>query len=206
MTSKLGILAFGSLVDCPGWEIEEAVVAHKSGIGTPFGVEFARASRTRAGAPTLVPVDSGGGKVLAHILVVNLSEQEAKNRLWRRETNRVGHGGRYVSRRNPGPDTLIIDRYENMGGVAVVLAARFPPNIVPLNAEVLATHAIRSTQLLDNGRDGITYLLSTKRNNIVTPLSAPYEHAILRRTNTATLEDAFNQIRGGISGTPRSRR
>src|SRR5262249_2679565 len=70
------------------------------------------------------------GKVLTHILVVNLSEQEAKNRLWRRETNRVGQGGQYVSRRNPGPDTLIIDRYENVGGVTVVLAARFAPNIL----------------------------------------------------------------------------
>jgi hypothetical protein len=78
MTSTLGILAFGSLIDCPDWEIKEAVVDRKSGIWTPFSVEFARASRTRAGAPTLVPVDSGGGKVLAHILVVDLPEQEAK--------------------------------------------------------------------------------------------------------------------------------
>jgi hypothetical protein len=71
-------------------------------------------------------------------------------------------------------------------------------------AEVLATHAIRSAQMLNNGRDGITYLVGTKRNNIVTPLSAPYEHEILRRTTTTTLEDALNQIRGGIGGTPRS--
>jgi len=60
MTAELGILAFGSLIDRPGWEIEQAIVTRKSGIRTPFSVEFARSSRTRAGAPTLVPVEAGG--------------------------------------------------------------------------------------------------------------------------------------------------
>jgi hypothetical protein len=124
--------------------------------------------------------------------------KKPKNRLWRRETNRTGQGGQYVSRRKPGPDTLTIDRYENVGGVSIVLAARFPPNIVPLNAEVLATRAIKSAQMLENGHDGITYLLKAKRNNIVTPLSVPYEHEILRRMKTNTLEDALSQIRGGV--------
>jgi hypothetical protein len=197
MTEKLGILAFGSLIDRPGWEIEEAIVARKSGIRAPFGIEFARTSRTRAGAPTLVPVDSGGGQVLAHILVVDLSEREAQDRLWRRETNRIGQGGQYIGRRNPGLDTLIIDRYDNLAGVAIVLAARFPANITPLNHEVLATLAIKSAQELDNGRDGISYLLDAKRNGIVTPLSSPYEHEILRRMKTTSLEDSLKKIRGG---------
>ena len=75
---------------------------------------------------------------------MDLSEQEAKDRLWRRETDRVGEGGHYLERRSPGSDTLIIDRYENVGDIAVVLAARFPANIAPLDAEVLATLAIES--------------------------------------------------------------
>jgi hypothetical protein len=189
-------LAFGSLIDRPGWEIEEAIVARKSGIRTPFGVEFARKSRTRAGAPTLIPVETGGNPVLAHVLIVNLSEKEAKDRFWRRETNRVGKGGHYVDRRNPGLDTLIIDRYENLGGVAIVLAARFPANIAPLTAETLAMLAIKSAQELDNDHDGISYLLHAKRNGIVTPLSAPYEHEILRRMETTSLEEALKKIRG----------
>jgi len=45
--AKLGILAFGSLIDDPGWEIEEAIIARKSGIRTPFAVEFARKSKKR---------------------------------------------------------------------------------------------------------------------------------------------------------------
>ena len=197
MTPPLGILAFGSLIDRPGWEIEQAIIARKTGILTPFGIEFARTSRTRGGAPTLVPVDSGGGKVLAHILVVDLPEREAQDRLWRRETNRIGQGGHYVRPRNPGLDTLIIDRYENLAGVSVVLAARFPANITPLNAEVLANLAIKSAHELDDGRDGISYLLDAKRNGIVTPLSGPYEREILRRMKTASLEDALKKIRGG---------
>jgi hypothetical protein len=48
---------------------------------------------------------------------------------------------------------------------------------------------------LDNGRDGISYLLDAKRNGIVTPLSAPYELEILRRTETTTLGDALTKIR-----------
>jgi hypothetical protein len=107
---------------------------------------------------------------------VDLPEQEAKDRLWRRETDRVGKGGHYLEERSPGgSDTLIIDRYENVVDIAVVLAARFPANIAPLDAEVLATLAIESARQLDNGRDGISYLLDAKRNGIVTPLSAPYE-------------------------------
>jgi hypothetical protein len=144
MTAALGILAFGSLIDRPGWEIEQAIIARKTGILTPFGIEFARTSRTRAGAPTLVPVDSGGSKVLANVLVLDLSEREAQDRLWRRETDHIGQGGHYVRPRNPGLDTLIVDRYENLAGVSVVLAARFPANITPLNAEVLASLAIKS--------------------------------------------------------------
>jgi hypothetical protein len=54
--AKLGILAFGSLIDHPGWEIEEAIIARKSAIRTPFGVEFARKSRKRAGLRLLYPL------------------------------------------------------------------------------------------------------------------------------------------------------
>jgi hypothetical protein len=55
MTAKLGILAFGSLIDHPGWEIEEAIVERHGGICTPFAVEFARKSRTRSGGTDTCP-------------------------------------------------------------------------------------------------------------------------------------------------------
>jgi hypothetical protein len=128
---------------------------------------------------------------------VDLSEREALDRLWRRETNRIGESGHYVHPRNPGLDTLIIDRYENLASVSVVLAARLPANITPLNADVLATLAIKSAHELDDDRDGISYLLDAKRNGIVTPLSGPYEREILRRMKTRSLEDALKKIRAG---------
>jgi hypothetical protein len=138
MTTSVGIMAFGSLIDNPGAEIEEAVVGRKLNVHTPFGVEFARSSTKRGGAPTLVPLEQGGASVLAQILLLNVSEQDAKDRLWRREINRVGQGGHYTQHANPGPNTLIIDRYANFEGVDAVLAARFPATIAPLTAAHLA--------------------------------------------------------------------
>ena len=103
MNPSIGILAFGSLIDNPGAEIEAALIGRKLNVRTPFAVEFARSSTSRKGAPTLVPVQQGGRSVLAQILLVNVPEQEAKDRLWRRETDRIGQGGHYAHSANPGP-------------------------------------------------------------------------------------------------------
>src|SRR5262249_875250 len=195
--ATVGILAFGSLIDHPGWEIEEVIVERKTGVVTPFRVEFARASQRRAGAPTLVPVTTGGSPVRAHLLIVKVTEQEAKDRLWRREVNRVGQGGHYVERPNPGPNILMIDRHENLAGNFVVLAARFPPTIAALTAATLANLAIESARNLGDGRDGINYLIEAKRNGVVTPLSRPYEQEILRRTDASDLAHSLNRVRAG---------
>ena len=134
MSPSVGILAFGSLIDNPGEEIEAALIGRKANVVTPFSVEFARRSTKRRGAPTFVPVQHGGRPARAQILLVDVGEQEAKDRLWRREINRVGQGGHYMYWANAGPNTLVIDRYENYGGVSVVLAARFAATIGPLTA------------------------------------------------------------------------
>jgi len=88
----IAILAFGSLLDDPGKELATAMV-EKRPTETPFAVEFARLSASRGGAPTLAPVDSGGGTVRASFLVLDndVSLQEAKDMLWRRETNKVAN-------------------------------------------------------------------------------------------------------------------
>jgi hypothetical protein len=193
MTVNIAILAFGSLIDQPGEEINDVMVGQKQNVLTPFRVEFARSSRARSGAPTLVPVPEGK-PVSASILLLNTTEEDAKDRLWRREINKVGQGGHYVEYRNPGPNTLAIDRFENLEGVQVVLAARFPVNITPLTPERLAELAIESARCERGGRDGITYLIDAKRNGIVTPLSPGYEQAILRRTGASSLEDALRRL------------
>jgi len=53
-------LAYGSLIDDPGSEIQPVIARLIEGVETPFKVEFARSSEKRDGAPTLVPVKEGG--------------------------------------------------------------------------------------------------------------------------------------------------
>jgi hypothetical protein len=194
MNASVGILAFGSLIDNPGAEIEAVLVSRKLNVRTPFGVEFGRSSVKRGGAPTLIPLQQGGRPVLAQILLVNVSEEEAKDRLWRREVDRVGQGGHYIHHTNPGPNTLVIDRYENFEDVGVVLAARFAATIAPLTAARLAELAIESARIERTGRDGITYLIDAKRNGITTHLSDAYEREILRRTQACNLNEALRKI------------
>ena len=179
MNASIGILAFGSLIENPGSEIEAVLVGRKLNVRTPFGVEFARSSTKRGGAPTLVPLKQGGSAVFAQILLVNVSEEEANDRLWRREVNMVGQGGHYVHHAKPGLNTLVIDRYENFEGVGVVLAARFTAAIAPLTAARFAELAVESARQERTGRDGITYLSDAKRNGIKTPLSDAFEQEIL---------------------------
>jgi hypothetical protein len=84
---NIGILAFGSLIQDPGPELEARIVMRIK-TPTPFPVEYARISgNTRGGAPTLVPHDSGS-PVSAEIFVLDdaVSVDEARNMLWRLET------------------------------------------------------------------------------------------------------------------------
>jgi hypothetical protein len=140
---------------------------------------FAHSGLQRSGAPTLVPVRHGGRPALAQILLVNISEQEATDRLWRRETNRIG---------------LIIDRYENVEGMEVVLAARFAAAIIPLTPVHLAELAIKSARLERTGRDSIAYLIDAKRNSMRMPLSDADERETLSRTQACDQGDAIRKI------------
>jgi len=72
--TTVGILAYGSLIADPGPEIEPAIV-DRIKCETPFKVEFARTSKRRAGAPTLVPYKAGG-QVSSELLVVALGSFE----------------------------------------------------------------------------------------------------------------------------------
>src|SRR5262245_30159590 len=100
----VGILAYGSLIDDPEEEMDSATVAVKGPVLTPFKVEFARKSKTRKGAPTLIPVEHRGAPVEAKILVLDVSEIEAANRLYRRETRQVGTGRVYKAAKAVDPN------------------------------------------------------------------------------------------------------
>jgi hypothetical protein len=198
--SNIGILAYGSLIDCPDEEIKAITVsAPIKNVQTPFKVEFARASGTRNGAPSLIPVIEGGAKVKAVIIVLenSVSEREAVDILWRRETWQVGSGRRYNPPSIPGLNTVLVERIRDFFEVDIVLYTKIASNIDNPSPELLADLAIRSAQAEagERGKDGISYLISAKQSGIVTPLMPEYENEILRRTGAKTLEDAHARAR-----------
>ena len=169
--SKIGILAYGSLIEEPGIELEPLISERIEDIETPFNIEFARKSRTRGYAPTVIPVKNYGAPVMAVILVLNedVEIDDAKDYLWRRET---GKDGKYTNPKKPTLQHVVVETIRDFGGVEIVLYTKIGANIDPLTPEILAEHAIKSARLEagENAKDGISYLLSLKRQNITTPL------------------------------------
>lgn len=194
-TKRIGILAYGSLIDDPGEEIKAVTIDRIKEILTPFKVEFARSSRRRNGAPTLVPVQSGGANVKAQIYILkeNVCEKEAADMLLRRETNKVGSKEEYRPPTQPNEDTVVVERLESFHGIDVVLYTKIGANIHPLTPQKLAQLAIKSalSEAGEQGRDGISYLINAKRNGIKTPLMSEYEREILQKVHANTLEEAL---------------
>jgi len=196
---RVGILAYGSLLEEPGEEIGPLVVERIAGVETPFHIEFVRSSPTRGGAPTVAPVASGGAAVRGAVLVLDdrVSIEEARDMLWRRETRREGTGQRYRKPSDPDPNKMVAEELPNFAGLAVVLYARFGPTLANPTSEQLAELAIKSamSEAARRGRDGISYLISLKRQGILTPLMPAYEQALLNTTGATSLEDALAGIR-----------
>jgi hypothetical protein len=211
MSERLGILAYGSLIDDPGDEIAVATAEILyDGIVTPFAVEFARSSRTRAGAPTLVPVATGGAPVPARIYVLrdDISGQEARGMLWRRETRAPGRAPSPAGRPKSVSNDVLIDYVENFLGISTVLYTRLAANIAPLTPQRLAELALNSArcgEVLAQGRDGISYLISAQGNGIHTKLSRAYEVELLRQTGAVTLGEALVRIRAQGIRKPREK-
>jgi len=200
--SKIGIMAYGSLIEEPGKEIEPLICERREGIETPFLIEFARSSSTRDGAPTVVPVETLGSSVLATILILNntVSKEKAVDLLWRRETRNECSDKHYVIPLSAhSPNRMVVKCIDNFEGLDFVIYTKFGPNITDLNAAKLADLAIQSAKAKAGSieKDGISYLMSVKRKGISTPLMPEYEREILRKTGTASLEEAFSQCRDG---------
>lgn len=188
---RIGILAYGSLITDPGEELERVTIATTRDVLTPFAVEYARSSRGREGAPTLVPVVSGGARVKAWIYEVDADVKTACDILYRREIDAIG-SGKSFSEPEPGDLKRVgIERHVGLGGLHVVLSTKLAQTIMPLTAERLADLAIDSARKLKNGRDGISYLINATRNGIETPLSAAYAKEVMRRLGVADLAQAI---------------
>lgn len=197
--SRIGMLAYGSLIEEPGKEIEPLICERKEMIETPFAIEFARSSSTRDGAPTVVPVKSGGSRVHATVLVLDagVNLEKAQDLLWRRETRNECTDKHYTPPSEPNPNKMAVEKLDNFAGLDVVLYTKLGTNITDPNAAKLADLAIESAKAEAGrtGRDGISYLLSVKRQGISTPLMQGYEKEILRKTGTSNLEDALSRCR-----------
>ena len=191
----VGILAYGSLISDPRAEIESARTDTIRDVMTPFHVEFARSSNGRGGAPTLVPVTTGGAQVRGQVFVMDVSEAEATDILYRREIDKVGHMTRTYKRPEPmTPKTVLVERLTDFAGLDVVLYTEIAATITPLTAKHLAELAIASVAKAPPDRDGISYLIAAKKHGIETALSPDYEAKILKETQCESLDDALKKL------------
>lgn len=193
----VGILAYGSLIDDPGPEIEDVRTGTIGGIVTPFPVEFARSSGKRGGAPTLVPFDDGA-HVKAQVFVVDTSPEDAADRLYRREIDAVGSGKPYRHSNNPGANTVLVERIPDAFGLDIVLYTRIAATIDNPTAGRLADLAIASVARAKEAKDGISYLMNAMAHCIETPLTAAYAEEIKRRTGVPGLAEALARERAKV--------
>lgn len=197
-THTIGILAFGSLIDNSGQEISELEIERIT-CETPFNVEFARTSSTRGNAPTLIPVELGGQKVKAVIIVLSpvTNIDAAKSILWRRELHKTNRTENYTHSDNPSLNKVVVKTLTDFMNVHTVLYTSIGCNIKqPLTSELLADFSISSilSKAGQEEKDGLRYLLSAKRNGIITALSEGYENQILIKTETKSLEQAIEKL------------
>lgn len=194
----VGILAYGSLIDSPGKELEPLIV-DRIHCNTPFNVEFARISTSRSNAPTLIPIQNGGKLIKAQILVLSdlVSIDRVKSMLWRRERHITDVSQNYSRPQNPGTNKVLIECLYNFYGIQNVFYTSIGINIGRIiTPGLLADYAIESIlgEAGAKGLDGIRYLLAAKMNGIVTGLSEEYENEILKRTSTESLKDAIQAL------------
>jgi cation transport regulator ChaC len=198
--SSIGILGYGSLIEDPGVELKPLISKTITDIETPFNIEFARSSQSRDGAPTVIPVVNCGSPVKAVILVLSESVdvEKARDLLWRRETRQENSDKHYPNPINPSSNQVVVAEVARLGGIEIVLYTRIGANIDAPTPKKLAALAIESARgkAGSEGKDGISYLMSMKRQNIDTPLMAEYEVEILRSVGASSLSEALTIVRG----------
>ena len=196
---SIGILAYGSLIEDPGIELTPLIRDRIFDVETPFNIEFARSSRTRDGAPTVVPVSGFGAPVKGVILILDekVRIKTARDLLWRRETRNENSDRHYRNSIRTASNQMIVAGVEDFHKVDNVLYTSIDANIPDPTPQTLARLAIESAAGHAGalGKDGISYLISLKRQHIRTPLMADYETEILRVLDAATLQDALARAR-----------
>lgn len=195
---KVGILAYGSLIDNPGIELGPLIV-DRIPCETPFKVEFARVSASRNNAPTLIPVQEGGKFIKAQILVLNevVKIEAARSMLWRRERHVTDVSQNYSRPQNPGVNTVLVEEIHDFHNIECVIYTSIGKNIErEITPQLLADYAIASIGANAGAmeKDGIRYLFAAKKNGIITEFSEAYENEIIKRTNTRSLREAIQKL------------
>lgn len=190
----IGIIAYGSFIQNPGWEITDVIVETVTGLETPFEVEFAHKSPSHGGAPVLATVPMGiGGRVKANLLVLNsgVSLATARDILYRRAVHRVGDQDRgYPYLATPEGEVALAE-IAGFAGLDCALYTCSKLNIVEILDEDLpaSVKAARLAQLaLDSVsertyftfQDGLAYLSAAIHAGVSTPLTESYRQKILR--------------------------
>lgn len=190
---KIGILAYGSLIGDPGEEIGPLIRDHIPAC-TPFPVEYARISKTRGGAPTVVPHTSGK-PVAAEILVLSseVSLDEAKSMLWRRERRKESSGEKY--QRRSTPNAVFIEDAQKFHDIEHVLYTNFNTTgkISSPDPYILAEAAVKSVSKAARGMDGISYLIDLTSKGVITELTEKYKAEILTLTQSSDLTEALQK-------------
>ncbi len=196
----IGIIAYGSLIADPGWEIKNITDRIIAEVETPFEVEYARKSDTRSEAPTLVPVPDGKGwHVQSYLFVLKpyTRIQSAKNILYRREIHQVGNRSKlYAHSNNPSINKTTVVETHNFKNVGLVLYTRIGANLPAIldesitdqeKAEQLARLAINSVNEITyfTCQDGIHYLATAMYYGVTTRLTELYKQTILQLTDNA---------------------
>ncbi len=131
------------------------------------------------------------------VLDENVSLDQAKDMLWRRETHQDSTDRRYPSKESPDSNDVFIRDLEDLRGIEHVLYAELKANIPPASrsAERLTDLAIESVAAVgEKGLDGISYLIDVKAHGLATPLMDAYESEILCRTETKSLQAARRRV------------
>ncbi len=172
-----GVLAFGSLI----WDRRELTKLEMVGevaCMTRWPVEFARSSRRRNWAPTLVRVDEAGERVKARVLVYRDESDLVRDALAESEEIDLRKFPKNVDACEvPG---LTVHR---------IWYTALRPNIDDLRPECLARLAIASVKPCPE-RNGIRYLSACIEYGVKTALTEEYQAAILRITGSRSLKEA----------------
>lgn len=171
-----GVLAFGSLIWEPG-ELAELDKAAEIICLTPWPVEFARSSRSRHWAPTLVQVPEGEA-VRARVFIYRDASDVVKATLARREQIDLREHPKAVR----ACEIACVKE-------SLIWYTALRPNITELRPHCLARIAIASVKP-SRDRNGIRYLRECIGHGIRTSLTEAYCNEILRISKCGSLEEA----------------